>query len=276
MDSCGKLLSAPEWRDEASAGRKPRGRSRGTSSHGEESLMVAQVSSDHCVRPGYAVCPDCPMPRAEALESGIPPQVSVCTFRCVTLAARAPIPPEWFKAYGLGVVRRGILIRQRVDAHGHATAVDAVGAAGVIPLSIASHAGEESNMSGFAVSDVLLCAWPSTTMRASMEADADTSRDLLKLQGHALRRMERLVDARGRSTVVERVAALLCALSDTLSPARHTDVIPLELQQIDLAALVSARQETVCRALGTLQKRGLIARTPDGTRIANRRALESL
>ncbi len=238
--------------------------------------MVAQMVVEHCTRPGTAVCPDCPMPRAEALRSGIPPQVSICTFRCVTLAARKPIPSDWWKSYGLGVVRRGILLRQRVDAHGHATAVDAVGAAGVIPLSIAQHAGEEPNMSGFAVSDVLVCAWPTDTMQTAMSADPETARDLVKLQGHALRRMERLVDARGRGTVMERVAALLCALSDTLSPVRKTDVIPVEIQQVDLAALVSARQETVCRALGTLQRKGLIMRTPDGTRITNRQALESV
>jgi CRP-like cAMP-binding protein len=76
-------------------------------------------------------------------------------------------------------------------------------------------------------------------------------------------------------TVVERVAAMLCALVDNLSPFRQTDVIPGELHQVDMAALVSARQETVCRAMCALERRGLISRDGEGIRITDRRRLEA-
>jgi len=76
--------------------------------------------------------------------------------------------------------------------------------------------------------------------------------------------------------VVERVAATLLALVDSLSPFRRTEVISSDLQQTDLAALVSARQETVCRALRALERRGLIARDGDGIRIADRQRLEAV
>ena len=192
------------------------------------------------------------------------------------MRARAPLPPRWFKEFGLGVVRRGIVIRQRLDAHGRAIAVDAVGAGGLVPLSMAIARGDDSNMSGYAVTDVLLCAYPTDSMRVSLEVDRQTPHDVLHLHAQALARMERLIDARGRTTVVERVAAMLCALVDNLSPFRRTDVISADLQQADLAALVSARQETVCRALSALERRGLIARDGDGTRISDRRRLEAV
>jgi CRP-like cAMP-binding protein len=136
--------------------------------------------------------------------------------------------------------------------------------------------GEDSSVGGYAVNDVILCACPTEPMQGSMATHPQTPRDVVRLQSQALDRMERLVDARGRMTVVERVAATLLALVDSLSPFRRTEVISSDLQQTDLAALVSARQETVCRALRALERRGLIARDGDGIRIADRQRLEAV
>ena len=238
--------------------------------------MIQLVSEELASRAGASLCPDCPMTRVDVLAAIIPPAACSCAFRSLAVRARAPLPPRWFKEFGLGVVRRGIVIRQRLDAHGRAIAVDAVGAGGLVPLAMAIGAGEDANVSGYAVTDVLLCASPTETMRTSMEVDRQTPRDVLRLHSQALDRMERLIDARGRMTVVERVAAMLCALVDNLSPFRKTEVITADLQQADLAALVSARQETVCRALCALERRGLIARDADGIRIADRRRLEAV
>lgn len=239
--------------------------------------MIRLLSEELTLRPGTALCPDCPMPRVDVLASMIPPERGECAFRCLAVRARAPLPTRWFGAFGFGVVRRGIVIRRRLDAHGRAIAVDAIGAGGLIPMR-AEEAGIErgdTNVSGYAVTDVLICACSEATLNASMDTDPKTPRDLLRLHSQAIERMERLIDARGRTTVVERVAAMLCALVDSLTPFRQTDAIA-DLQQSDLAALVSARQETVCRALRALERRGLVSRDTDGYRIADRHRLEAV
>jgi CRP-like cAMP-binding protein len=214
------------------------------------------------------------MARIDALVNMIPPRAGICAFRCLSVRARAPLPPRWFKEFSLGVVRRGIVIRQRLDAHGRAIAVDAVGAGGLVPMAMAASGGDDA--SGYAVNDALICAVPTESMRASMDLDPQTARDLVRLHAQSIDRMERLADARGRMTVVERVAATVLALTDTLSPLRRTEAITADLQQADLAMLVSARQETVCRALRALERRGLVDRSADGLRVADRQRLESV
>lgn len=219
------------------------------------------------------LCPDCPMSRIGVLAALIPPQVGICAFRCLSVRARAPLPMRWFEEFGLGVVRRGIVLRQRIDAHGRATVIDAVGAGGLVPLGMAVGGDEDATMGAYAVNDVLLCAGPADAFRTAMDSNSQTPRDVLQLHAQALHRMERLVHARGRMTVIERVAAMLAALVDCLSPLRKTDVISADVHQADLAALVSARQETVCRALRALEERGLIARNAEGIRIPDRQRL---
>jgi CRP-like cAMP-binding protein len=238
--------------------------------------MIQLVSEELASPSGTPVCPDCPMTRVGVLASMIPPRAGACAFRSLAVRARAPLPQRWFRELGLGVIRRGIVVRQRVDAHGRAIAVDVVGAGGLIPLAMAAGGGDEPSVGGYAVNDVLLCACPLESMRASMGNDRQTPSDVVQLHAQALDRMERLVDARGRMTVTERVAAMLLALIDSLSPFRRADVVPADLQQSDLAALVSARQETVCRALCALERRGLIARDAEGVHVVDRRRLEAV
>jgi len=238
--------------------------------------MLQLISEELIRRPGGSLCPDCPVTRVGVLAHMIPPQAGTCALRSLAVRARAPLPSRWFKEYGLGIVRRGIVLRQRFDSHGRAIAVDAVGAGGLVSLALSGAAGDESSVGGYAINDVLLCAASADGMRSAMEADSETPKDVVRLQSQALERMERLVDARGRMTVVERVAATLLALADTLSPFRKTDAVSADFQQSDLAALVSARQESVCRALCALERRGLIARGGDGIRIVDRHRLEAV
>ncbi len=234
--------------------------------------MIDLAHEELAARPGSSLCPDCPVHRLEILASMTPPRAP-CAFRCVSVRSREALPARWFKDFGLGVVRRGIIVRQRVDAHGRAIAVDAVGAGGLVPLAMGVRDGDAS---GYAIGDALLCACTPDTARAWMDADPQIPRDVLQLHTQALERIERLADARGRATVLERVAAMLLALAGELSPLRRADVVSADVQQSDLAALVSARQETVCRALGALERRGLIARDASGTRIVDRPMLEAV
>lgn len=216
------------------------------------------------------VCPDCPATRNRVLGELVGGSRDRCAFRCLFVAARQPLPPRWFGAYGLALVRRGIVIRQRVDADGAAIAVDAVGPGGAMPLS---EGGDTSN-SGYAVDDALLCLCPRRRLREAVDAGAPTSAQVLSLHTAALDRVERIAQARSRPTAIASVAALLCVLADTLSPPRRLASLPACLQQRDLAALLAVRHESVCRAMQSLARRGAVARTSDGIRLLDRARLE--
>lgn len=128
---------------------------------------------------------------------------------------------------------------------------------------------------GYAVEDALLCLCPRRRLRAAIDVGAPTAGQIVELHAASLDRVERIVAARARATAAARVAGLLCALADTLSPPRRLTLIPAALQQRDLAALLSMRHESVCRALAALSKRGAIVRDPEGIRLADRARLEA-
>jgi CRP-like cAMP-binding protein len=158
-----------------------------------------------------------------------------------------------------------------VDAYGAATAIDALGPGGATPLS----EGGEVSGGGYAADDALICLCPRRALRAAVEEAPPTASDVISLHASALERVERMAEARGRSTALSRVASLVCALADTLSPPRRLDLIPATLQQRDLAALLAMRHESVCRALGALEDRRALLRGDEGIRILERSMLES-
>jgi len=219
-----------------------------------------------------APCPDCPATRQDVFDELVGPSRATCAFRCVTLDARATLPDRWFGEYAVGFVRRGVVIRQRVDTQGRASAVDAAGAGCVFPLS--EQRGSSVN-AGYAATRTLVCLCPVETMAEAIRGPDGTAVDLIRLQNEALDRVERITDARGRGTVQARTAAVLCALADTLSPPRQRNRIPSGLQQRDLAALLGIRHETVCRVLGDLEKKNLLVRENEGIRILDRDGLEA-
>lgn len=224
------------------------------------------------------VCPDCP-----ALHDGtvfgalLPTRPGTCAFRCASLAAREAIPQRWLE-YGFGLVRRGVLIRQRVDGSGRATAIDAAGPGCLFPLAPwgGPSAVAAAAVFGYAAIDSLVCLCPSETLRAAAGGDATLAMDLARLQRLALERVERIAEARGRSKAAARIASTLGALADTLSPGRTCEQLPADLQQKDIAALSAVRHEAVCRVLGGLVKRGVVARSRDGLRILDRAQLDAM
>ena len=218
-----------------------------------------------------AVCPDCPATRNSVFASLVS-DGSACAFRCIALGARQPFPVDWLVTYGMALVRRGVVVRQRTDARGGATAIDAVGAGGLLPLGDAN----DPSSSAYAAGDTMLCLCPREPLRAAVDAGAPTSSEMLALHASALDRVERLADARSRATALGRVAAALCALADTLTPPRRLDTIPAALQQRDLAALMALRHESVCRALGLLEGSGAIQHGRDGIRLLDRTRLEAV
>lgn len=193
-----------------------------------------------------------------------------CAFRCTFIAARDPMPSRWFGTYGAALVRRGILIRQRVDRAGRATAVDVAGPGAMLPL-----ADDDAGATGYAVTDALVCLCPRRDVDGTLAAGT-TALEIVRMQAQVLARVERVAEARARARTTARVAALLVALSETLSPPRRLAVIPRGLQQRDLGALVALRHESVCRALVRLEQQGLVSRSADGVRLRDREALAAL
>ena len=237
---------------------------------------LVRLYADRLDRPTHerarlALCPDCPAPRAGMLEDLVYPE-SGCRLRCVALSARQPISSQWPASYAFALVRRGAIVRQRVDRHGRATAIDAVGSGAGFLVQDGS---AESAPMGFAASASMLCLCPAPVVADSLEQGQHTAADLWKLAQTSLERVERIADARSRNTAMGRIAALLIALSDTFG-AKPRTFVPGSLQQRDLAALVAVRHESVCRVLRTMVERSLVRRDDEGIHLLDREGLVSL
>ena len=210
-------------------------------------------------------------------------QPTGCAMRCLPIDARQPLPVRWRGEYTLALVRRGIVVRQRVDPTGRAAAIDIAGPSSALPIAALSDEGAAA----YAVDDVMLCLASAETLdaaltqdhqrrRASGGAGGSFTKDLVLAQSAMRERVERIAEARTRTAAVSRVACLLLAIADTLSPALRLTTIPSSIQQRDLAALVALRHESVCRAIAKLESRGIVARTPNGLQIVRRAELETI
>jgi CRP-like cAMP-binding protein len=213
-------------------------------------------------------CPDCP--GATSLLDALPGGRLACPFYSCALVARATVPADLLAGSGLTLVRRGIIVKELVDATGRATVIDVVGPGSALAFA------HRPGVTAFAAGPALLCACPTARLEEGLAGPdgAGLARELLWLQQAALARMERLADARGRPTVGERVAALLCALADGLSAPRKLDLLPGDLRQRELGALLAIRHESVCRELRRLERVGVVRRTSEGLELVDRAALE--
>jgi len=112
-------------------------------------------------------------------------------------------------------------------------------------------------------------------LKARLAEVPQVAMDLVHVQADALERVERLADARGRSSAARRVAALLCVLADKLGAPRQPNRVS-GLKQRDMAALLCMRHETFCRALTEFEGDGVIRRESGGIDIVDRDALEAV
>lgn len=215
--------------------------------------------------PRPRICPDCPATHAQLLEPLVE-KASGCAFRCLSVAARSPLPSRWRGEFGVALIRRGIVMRQRLDAQGHASAVDIAGPGSAILLG----APEDDGAAAYAVDDTMLCLLPTPTLEGAVDGGGQEARDVMRAHLAMTARIERLAEARSRTTSTARVAGMLVAIAETLSPMRMLEVVPSAIQQRDIAALVALRHESVCRALHSLTKSGAIERSRQGLRIVNR------
>lgn len=209
-------------------------------------------------------CPDCPAYRVCAPIELLPGLANPCAFESLRIDARSPLPDRWHEGAALALVRRGIVVRQRVDARGRVVTVDAAGIGSVVPIDTAG-------ARLWAVSDAVLCLLPPAG------ADAWSRRngpDVAGMMRVVLDRVERLAEVRGRSTSIARAALLFCVLGDTLTPTPRS-FVPAEISQRTMAAIAGLRQESVCRAIKRLVKRGWIARDERGFQILDRSALDA-
>ncbi len=221
-----------------------------------------------------AACPDCPGARRGVLRDLVGETKHACAFETATVDARDFVPASWSERHAFGLVRRGVLIRQRLDEMGRATAIDAAGPGCMFPIEHRDE-GRSSITCDYAATDLIVCLCPSQLLEDVLDESRHTGRELLGLQQDAMERVERLTQARGAPTVQERVAMLILVLSETLSPPRTRDRLPPGLQQRDMSKLLGVRHETFCRALKTLEDVGAITRSHDGIVIADRERLTS-
>jgi CRP-like cAMP-binding protein len=220
--------------------------------------------------PRLRICPDCPSTRAGLLEPLVE-RATGCAFRCLSVEARQPFPARWRGEFSLALVRRGIIVRQRVDLQGRATAIDIAGPGSALPIGPA----EDDGAAAYAVDDAMLCLCPSNVMEGAVDGGRQEARDVVRAQASMMVRIERIAEARSRATSTARVAGMLLAIADTLSPWHRLEIVPAAIQQRDLAALLALRHESVCRSLNTLTKKGVIERTVQGLRIVDRAALDA-
>jgi CRP-like cAMP-binding protein len=180
-----------------------------------------------------------------------------CALQSLSAEAGETIPPSWYERHAFGLVRRGVLIRQRIDEDGRRTAVDAATPGCLIPLRMAHGA---CTSTGYAATRVVLCVYPKREL--DPHHAPQTTLDRLALIQEELDRLERIASARGRPSAHEQVWALLDALADSRPTERPRK--PLRLRQKDIALLLNVRPETVCRALRRLASAGMIRQTSDG------------
>jgi hypothetical protein len=155
---------------------------------------------------------------------------------CIAFDERAELPASLFTRYAFGIVRRGVLVRERFDPSGGRTAVDVAGRGAYVPLGLARGG------TGYAASRVLLCVYRETNLEGL--ASEGGLVDLMKLASETLERVERIAEARGRATAAARIEALHDTLKECLGPHGLEDLL-----QRDIAALWGMRTETVCRTL---------------------------
>lgn len=194
-------------------------------------------------------CPDCPAVRERKLLVLIGEGKSACQLHSQAIEARMPLPTAWSERYAFAIVRRGWVIRSRVDVRGNHTAVDLVGPGALVPLM---SSGDGSLPSGFAATRALVCLCPHDAMDES-KAPASLAFDLMRMSHEALERVERIADARGRETAAEKVSALLAVISEFRGGKSGPKGLPDGLQQRDIAALLQLRPETVCRVLKAIE-----------------------
>ena len=222
---------------------------------------------------GSRRCPGCPADRDHSFVTMIGEGKGECAFHGITMEPRGALPERWFVPGGAAIVRHGAVIRTRSDAHGRVHGVDLAGPGHLLPLE----PGEGRDQpGGYAISAARLCLASDGAFERALSSGgehADDVADLVRVQRDAMRRVERFSEARGRPGVESRVAAVIGVILDELGLDL---VLPEALQQRDLAILAGVRHESVCRAIGTLEASGMVARTLEGLRILDREALDGL
>ena len=237
----------------------------------EAALPADQQSGDGSAR----TCLGCPAIARDVLHGMVAPDAAhECAFEPLTIESRQLVPVASLRKRGLALVRRGHLIRERVDASGARTAIDAVGPGGCFPIGGLADGAQEPRSGVYAVTRALICTCEERAIHGVLEAGGRGAVDLYVLEREAGRRAERLADARARGSSPEKVAALLCALADELRPGHAPQRIPVEFQHRDLAGLLSIRHESVCRILRAFERQRLIERDSAGIAITDRDRLE--
>lgn len=100
-----------------------------------------------------------------------------------------------------------------------------------------------------------------------IHSNAAARADLLDVMQDELKSMQKHLLLLGRKTAVERVASFLVSMTEhAMREGKDGQTIELPMTRMDIADYLGITQETVCRVLGQLKKKGVI-QVPDSHRI---------
>ena len=138
------------------------------------------------------------------------------------------------------------------------------------------HTGRQSTVLAVAhrAKDTIVASYPRRRVEMLAEADPQLSREIRQVMFEALSRLQAQLMILGRITATEKVGSFLLTMAERLSD-QTLDRVDLPISRYDIADYFGLSVETVCRALTSLKKRGLIALSgPRSVRIIDRAALE--
>ncbi len=171
-----------------------------------------------------------------------------CALASASLEPRTSLAPSALDRHAFAVVRRGTVLRERVDADGQRSTVDVVGPGGLVPL----HASTDRDRASVrASSRVVLCLYREPVLDENV--DRVTLSDLLALTQETVDRLESIAAARALSSAAAKVRALLEALARAFPSRVDGRGVALGLAQRDIADLLHLRAETVCRSMRRLE-----------------------
>lgn len=169
----------------------------------------------------------------------------------------------------IGVVRRGLLRRERVDRNGRRTLLNLAFPGDVVGEMF----GQWLPSSLVAAIEAEVCIFDPDTTQRMMEGDA---RFRLQLMHETTRQHEeqlRMIWQRGALTSRERIVAFLAYSVDVMPTEPQPDgsvIVTIGLSRRDWADLSNTSVETISRTIGQLTEKGLIETvTPGRYRIHN-------
>ena len=184
---------------------------------------------------------------------------------CASFAEGASLWRAGEAARSFTIIQRGLVQIERHTASGERAVVGLFGPRESIGDTAALSA-DTYPADAVAVSDVEVVRVPASLLLARMERDPQLARAVQASLLDHTRALVAKIDIVSAGSVTARLATLLLHLYERFGDEDEAGVhtVPIPISRTGLARLVSARPETVIRALAALLKDGTLRAIPDG------------